>query len=124
MRLVLESDPRLNLVRRYGEGEIVIGEQRITHPVLVTPQQLVLDWSVGNFAELGEPDLAPVFALGAQIVLIGIGDRQQLPSAAVRSSFRTRAIALECMTLGAACRTYNILASEARPVAAMLFPNG
>jgi uncharacterized protein len=121
MRLALESDPGINLVRRYGEGEIVIGEQHITRPIIVTPRQL-LDWSATALAELEEAQLAPLFALGAQIVLLGAGESQQFPNAAVRSSFRARGIALECMTLGAACRTYNILANEQRPVAAGLFP--
>jgi uncharacterized protein len=56
------------------------------------------------------------------VVLLGAGETQMFASAAVRASFRSRRIALECMTLGAACRTYNILASEQRNVVAGLFP--
>jgi uncharacterized protein len=33
-------------------------------------------------------------------------------------------ISLEAMDLGAACRTYNVLAQEDRAVAALLFPEG
>jgi len=122
MRLVLEADPHIHLVHRYGEGEVVIGEQHIARPLIITPRRLVLDWDAHSAAELTEAQLAPLFALGAQIVLLGAGDTQWFPSAAVRAGFRVRRIALECMTLGAACRTYNILANEARPVAAGLFP--
>jgi len=32
MRLVLDSDSRINVVRRYGNGEILIGEQLIKRP--------------------------------------------------------------------------------------------
>ncbi len=35
-----------------------------------------------------------------------------------------REISLEVMDLGAACRTYNVLAQEDRAVAALLFPGG
>jgi uncharacterized protein len=122
MRLVLDSDSRMNLVRRYGNGEIVIGEQTITRPLILSPTQLVLDWSATSLEELAEAQLEPLFNLGADVVLLGSGDRQRFASAAVRASFRARRIALECMTLGAACRTYNILASEQRNVAAGLFP--
>jgi len=122
MRLLLDSDPRIHLVRRYDAGVIVIGEQRITRPCLVTPQQLLLDWEAGSIAGLSESQLEPLWALRAAIVLLGSGERQQQPSAAIRASFRDRGIALECMSLGAACRTYNILANEARSVIAGLFP--
>lgn len=122
MRLVLDSNSRLNLVRRYGNGEILVGEQRITRPLIITPTQLILDWSASSLESLTEQDLDGVFGTGAQIVLLGAGETQLFASAAVQASFRARRVALECMTLGAACRTYNILASEERPVAAGLFP--
>jgi uncharacterized protein len=122
MRLVLDSDPRINLVRRYDAGVIVIGEARITRPCIVAPQQLMLDWSARSIVELSETQLEPLLALRADIVLLGEGETQPLPGAAIRAAFRARGIALECMNLGAACRTYNILASEARSVLAGLFP--
>jgi uncharacterized protein len=122
MRLSLDSDPRINLVRRYDAGVIVIGEQRITRPCIVTPQRLLLDWSASSIPELSESQLEPLLALRADIVLLGAGEIQQQPGAAIRAACRARGIALECMSLGAACRTYNILASEARSVLAGLFP--
>jgi uncharacterized protein len=122
MRLSLDSDPRINLVRRYDAGVIVIGEQRITRPCIVTPQQLLLDWSASSIGELSESDLKPLLAQRADIVLLGEGETQLLPGSTLRALFGAQGIALECMSLGAACRTYNILASEARSVLAGLFP--
>jgi uncharacterized protein len=57
MRLSLDSDPRINLVRRYDAGVIVIGEQRITRPCIVTPQQLLLDWTASSIDELSKRTL-------------------------------------------------------------------
>ena len=122
MRLALESDSRINLVRRYGGGQILIGEQLISRPCIVSPQRLVLDWEVGSFAELSADQLAPLLAFGAEIVLIGSGETQPYPHQRLRALLRGRANALEYMSLGAACRTYNILASEQRVVVAALFP--
>ena len=121
MRLVLDTNSRLNLVRSYGNGEIIVGEQRITRPLIITPTRL-LDWGAASLQSLHEQDLQPLFETGAEVILLGAGETQLFASAAVRASFRARSVALECMTLGAACRTYNILASEERPVAAGLFP--
>ena len=122
MRLALDSDSRIHLVRRYGEGQILIGEQLITRPCIVSPQRLLLDWEVAGFAELSASQLTPLFAFGAEIVLIGSGATQPFPSAPLRALLRERGVAVEYMSLGAACRTYNILASEQRAVVAALFP--
>jgi len=128
MRLALDSDPRINLVHRYGGGELVIGTAHITRPCIVSPDKLVLEWNVSSFAELSESvnsstlQLEPLLAFGAAIVLLGAGPTQPLPGASLLAAFRARAIALECMNLGAACRTYNVLASEQRAVVAGLFP--
>lgn len=122
MRLVLDSNSKLNLIRQYGDGAIIVGEQRIERPFILTPTQLRLDWPARSLEALEESDLLPLLETRAQVVLLGAGERQSFAGASVRSIFRARGIALECMTLGAACRTYNILAGEDRPVAAGLFP--
>jgi uncharacterized protein len=127
MRLALESDARIHLVRSYGGGELVIGSEHIRRPCLVSPERLMLDWPVNSFAELSEADVTDValetlLQFGAPIVLLGSGDSQPLPSARLRVAFRARSLGLECMNLGAACRTYNVLASEQRAVVAGLFP--
>ncbi|HEY3808851.1 MAG TPA: MTH938/NDUFAF3 family protein [Steroidobacteraceae bacterium] len=122
MRLVLDSDPRINLIRGYDAGGILVGAQRLTRPCLITPQRLLSDWSARSLALLRGEELEPLWALGGQIVLLGSAETPVLPSAAVRAAFRERRIALECMSLGAACRTYNILAGEDRSVVAGLFP--
>jgi uncharacterized protein len=122
MRLVLDSDPRIQLVRSYGDGAIVIGEQRVVRPLIITPHRLLLDWEATSIADLTPPQLEVLLALEASIVLLGAGESQLFASPWVRECCRSRGVALECMTLGAACRTYNILAGEYRSVVAGLFP--
>jgi uncharacterized protein len=128
MRLALDSDPRIHLVRSYGEGSVLINAERHTRPLLVSPERVLKDWDVVSFAALSdstelEAQLAPLLQFGAEIVLLGSGERTPQASAQLRAAFRTRQIALECMNLGAACRTYNVLASEHRAVVAGLFPS-
>jgi len=53
-------------------------------------------------------------------LLLGTGRRQVFPSPQVRAAFRDAGIALEPMDTGAACRTYNVLLAEDRPVGAGL----
>lgn len=53
-------------------------------------------------------------------VLLGTGETQVFPSLDVRRAFLDAKIGLDPMDTGAACRTYNVLLAEQRPVAAAL----
>jgi uncharacterized protein len=122
MRLALESDASINLVRSYGGGLIRIGEQQLARPCVISPHALISDWAATSVLELTQEQFAQLFNTHATIVLLGTDEAQQLPPAEIRALCRSRGIALETMNLGAACRTYNILASEQRAVVAGLFP--
>ena len=67
--------------------------------------------------------LAPVWPLEPRIVLLGGSGFLPDGIKALRSALAARQAALEVMDLGAACRTYNVLAQEDRPVVALLFPS-
>jgi uncharacterized protein len=53
-------------------------------------------------------------------VLIGTGEQQRFPHASLLAAFFARRIGVEVMDTRAACRTYNVLVSEGRSVAAAL----
>lgn len=122
MRLALESDASINLVRSYGGGVICVGEQQLRCPCVISPHVLLDDWAASCVNELTEDQFAPLLTTQARIVLLGADGAPQLPPAAIRTLCMGAGIALETMNLGAACRTYNILASEHRAVVAGLFP--
>mgnify|MGYP000053022415 CR=1 FL=1 len=58
--------------------------------------------------------------LAASLLLIGCGKTHQLLSPALQHQAREKGIKLDAMVTGAACRTYNVLVSEGRNVAAAL----
>jgi uncharacterized protein len=125
MRLVLDTDPQILTVRRYGAGEIEVAGQVLRAPCILSPARLIADWAVSTAAELDEAALAPLLALRPAVLLIG----SDMPGAgaaridsALRRSVESRGVSLELMSLGAACRTYNVLAQERREVVAGLFP--
>jgi uncharacterized protein len=122
MRLVLDIDPQILTVQRYGSGELEVGGQRVSAPCILSATQLITDWQVASASELDLAALAPLLALQPSIVLIGTDAVGWRASSVLRKHLETRAVALETMGLGAACRTYNVLAQERRPVVAGLFP--
>ena len=115
----------MNLISRYGDGEVLINGQRYTSPLLVAPGFLQSPW-VNQVTELTDAALEPVWPLQPRVLLLGTtrpnGTAELAAARALRSGLAAKQIGLEAMDLGAACRTYNVLAQEDRPVAALLFP--
>jgi uncharacterized protein len=124
MKFTLDSRSDVNLIRGYAPGEVRIGDQVQRAPCIVAADRLILDWAARAVATLTPADLAPVFELQPDVVLLGTGPKQTFPPGAVRQAFAAHHVGLEVMDLGAACRTYNILVQEERRVAAVLFPAG
>lgn len=125
MKLSLDANAGVNLIRSYSNGELRVGEQVVRRSCIVTPDALIVDWRPTQVAELLESDLEPVFATLPELVLLGTGAAQVFPPVEIRGAFAKRGLALETMDLGAACRTFNILAQEERRVcAALLLPGG
>jgi uncharacterized protein len=112
MQFTLDADPTVNLFRAYSTEEVRVGERVLQTSCIVTADTVIENWSPQDFEAL--------FALEPDVVLLGTGETQQFPSSATRKAFEERRIALEAMTLGAACRTFNILVQEGRRVAAAL----
>lgn len=79
-------------------------------------------WSATSLAELAPADFAEVFAAGGAVefVLLGGGLVNALPPRAVRDALKLAGVGLEFMSTEAATRTYNVLASEGRRLAAAI----
>ena len=65
-------------------------------------------------------DLEPLLGLAPEVVLLGTGARQHFPDAQVLRILHQQRIGVEVMDTSAACRTYNVLVTEGRSVAAAL----
>jgi uncharacterized protein len=121
MKLHEHRQSRMNLIGRYGAGEIFINGERLTAPCIVSPGFLQRSWIAGLDA-LSLEALEPVWAVEPRILLLGAAVDPAAAARSLRPVLAARQVALEAMELGAACRTYNVLAQEDRSVAALLFP--
>lgn len=122
MRLVLDTDPQILTVRGYARGEIDVAGQKIRAPCILSSARLITDWAVQSAAALDLAALEPLLALRPSVVLIGADAADVAAAGALRRALEVRGVAFEVMNLGAACRTFNVLAQERREVVAGLFP--
>ena len=107
MQFTLDARGDINVVRAYAAGEIRVGERIVRSNCLLAARTLIESWGPQSAQELAAEHLTSVFELEPQLVLLSTGSVHIHPSASVRSAFAARAVGLEAMTLGAACRTYN-----------------
>ncbi len=120
MKINLESGTGQNLIRAYAAGSITINQEVYTSSLILTPQRIITDWPPVRFANLTAPDFEAIAALRPEVVVLGTGLRLQFPAPGIIRSLVEAKIGLEVMDTGAACRTYNILMSDGRRVAAAL----
>ena len=124
MKLHLTTAENNNLISAYGMGGdehfVEINQQRYEHNLIVMADKLILDWQATDFASLNEAHFVLIIDLKPEVVLLGTGQKHQFLHPKIIQHLTANGIPLECMTTAAACRTFNILMSEGRNVAAML----
>jgi len=124
MKLHLTQSEGQNLITGYDEDYIEINRQRHHCNVIVTANSLIVDWPASNshlvLENLKAHDFEPIMKLKPEVVLLGTGKGHRFLHPNLYQPLIEQGITLECMTTAAACRTYNILMSEGRNVAAML----
>ena len=105
----------------YGNGGFRFAGMSHRGSLLCLPSGIYA-WPLAQAGAIDAGSLAPVLAEkdALDLLLLGTGPRQELPSGALRGVFMEAGIGLEAMDTGAACRTYNVLLGERRPVAAAL----
>ncbi len=116
-----DLDAGHQLIESYGDGRFRISGAVYEGSVLVLPERS-LAWPVAAIEEISLDSLAPVIVAAAEleILLIGCGPRLALVPEDLRQALREAGVVAEPMDTGAACRTYNVLIAEDRPVAAVL----
>jgi len=123
MKLHLTPGDGLQLFSGYGTDYVAVNNVRYEKCVVVTPQA-VMEWAVGDFESLTAADFGFIADLKPEIVIFGTGTAQRFPHPVLARALADSGAGVEVMDSKAACRTYNILASEGRKVvAAVLLGN-
>lgn len=105
----------------YGNGGFRFAEMSHRGSILCLPSG-IYEWSIEVDGQVTRDGLARVLEelRPPSFLILGTGAKQVFPDAEMRAAFVDAGIGLEAMSTGAACRTYNVLLAEGRPVAAAL----
>jgi uncharacterized protein len=143
LKLHDDINPSLNTVTSYGEGFIQINETRFETAITFGPEGDVAPWPAHDARDISTELLMqacgltkathdPMAFLDAdegemaldpnrpEVLLVGTGQRQVLLGMNTLGPLMRAGVGVECMSTGAAARTYNILMAEGRRVVAAL----
>lgn len=125
MELVRHQPQSEQVVERYDASGFKISGKRYDGPVVVLPEETSV-WTAGRVDEITIGTLSAVTDAvpSIDLLIVGLGGSFGLLPPDVRQGLREKGIAAEAMATPAACRTYNILLTDQRRVAAALLPVG
>lgn len=117
--------PGRHLIDSYGAGGFRFAGMSHRGSLLALPSGIHA-WAVGSAEDLTPAAFDRVLAEGptVQFLLVGTGREIVMLRDDTRHVLREAGISVDVMQTGAAARTYNIMASENRPVAAALIAVG
>jgi len=122
MQLTLEThgESQGNLVIQSWEpGSVKISGESFPHHVLIHGGKTA-EWAPADAAHPASEDFAQLVELQPEIILFGTGIQQTFPPIELMTEIMQQGIAFEVMDSAAACRTYNVLSTEQRRVAAAI----
>ncbi len=108
-------------IQSVSTSTIIVDGKPYSQTIALTPEEVLDDWQAKPVADLTDNDFEGLLGLSPEIILLGTGDHNVFPPRDLMFAFARRGIGLECMDTAAAARTFNVLASEGRQIAAVLY---
>ncbi len=120
MKLQLElNDTNTYQIQRFDLNSVTINDKVYSHNLIIMPNYLN-EWLVESFESLEARHFEQIRALNPEVVLLGTGQKIRFPSSELLRALINAGIGVEVMDTAAAIRTYLVLATEGRKVAAAL----
>jgi uncharacterized protein len=113
----------VNAITRHADGRVWVGTQAHEGSLVVPWTGTVQPWPVPGFEALDATHFEQLLAFRPELVIFGSGERLRFAPPAWLQALYAQRVGVETMDTAAACRTYNVLATEGRSVvAALLLP--
>ena len=124
LKLHLDLITGTNAITGYGSGYLAINGGKINNSVIVLPDKIINPWAIASPSMLTPSlciaDFAELLELKPELIIFGSGAKFQFPDRRILAAFASARIGFEVMDTPAASRTYNVLMSEGRQIAAAL----
>ena len=112
----------VNVITRHEPGRVWVGTVCFEGGVLVPWTGTPSTWKAVDFDQLSEDSFTALLQMKPALVIFGSGNKIRFPKPQWLRGLVQARVGIETMDTAAACRTYNVLASERRSVVAALLP--
>lgn len=120
MKFVEDKSAWQQRITAYSDTYINIAEKTWHETFLISSKGITALPEIQHVDDINHQHLALIKTTHAEVLIIGTGQVQSLPPSDVYAGLINNGMGFELMRTDAACRTYNILLSESRSVAALL----
>ncbi|MDF1645491.1 MAG: MTH938/NDUFAF3 family protein [Legionellaceae bacterium] len=117
MQIQLEAH-ETHTIQAYSNTEIKTNNVTYHTPLIISRDTLITPWNIPNAAELNQAHLQVILDLEPEVIILGTHTPDTLRRLDIIRQLAEKHIGVECMTIDAASRTFNILLSEHRRVVA------
>jgi len=108
----------IKVIKSYGDDSFTVNEEKFKSSIFIF-QNKALAISAKNIDEIKLEDFSE-FLEDIEILIIGFGETSDFLSAKIEKEIKSHGVKIEYMNSGAAARTYNVLITEERKVAAVI----
>lgn len=115
MHILLEkNDP--HTVQSYTENSISVNSIEYKSSLILSETEIIAEIPLQNIQAMDEDYSALLIKHNPKIIILGHTKPGSFPPEEIIAMLSQKGIGVECMGIGAACRTYNVLLSEGREV--------
>jgi uncharacterized protein len=115
MHINLETNDN-NAIQAYSDLEIKVSSNLYQNSLIISSHEIISDWQISSIQQLDEASLEPLLRYDPKIIIIGHKQQGKFAPMPIITELANRRIGLETMSIGAACRTFNVLLNEHREV--------
>ena len=117
MNINLESAEQ-HAVQAYSDNKIQINSIVYERSLIISKTAIISDLAIKTIEEIDAHYMNLLTQFKPEIIIIGHEHTGKLLPLSILNQLTQQQIGIECMSVGAACRTYNVLLSEHRAVVA------
>ncbi len=121
MQIQLDKGSHTTQIHSYNESSLLINGTRYSLPIALLPEKIIHESLPKSFNDISEKFLEQLVYEEPEVLIVGTGNKTLFMPIKFDKWCAQHQISIDCMTTGAACRTFSLLASEKRKVAALLF---
>jgi len=120
MQLTLDHPGDIQVIGAHSEAGFQINGEWHAQTILISPDELQVNDLPQSLNDVDESFADRLIAMQPDLVVLGTGQTLTFPNMAFYGRLLSSNIGCEVMDTAAGCRTYNVLAGEARRVLALL----